>query len=436
MTMTTTRTTTTTMTFVLAAAALGACNWTKFDDLADQTWVDATGKPDVKSADWGVAIQRGADSTNSQNGGTLAVIGAGSTNTFSELTYDESGKSHFAPTSLALGAQGIMTLDSPTIFLANPASSEVSLVTSGSSGSIVVAGGKDTLTARQLFVTNTSLRNTATIPPKADAATYLQPKEFPGLPGSNPPPAPIVGVGDVVMGTILNIPTSSPQPACRLSDGINAIQIRALGAVPATVGATDDLLAWSMDGRVFRYTGDVFNGCSDVAPPTAPQFVPALGNKPAFKPDVGSQILKIDPTRVLLEGRDAAGGGFLQVFNSNTLAPIGNAVTVPGVRAAAILDVDGTTYVVAGYPTAVVAGKKAGQVLIFKIGATGLEPTQVATLNDAQPEDAQSFGRAVTVMPYRGKNVIAVAADNEVFVYFRATLEDGSDLYGETRQGK
>jgi len=73
---------------------------------------------------------------------------------------------------------------------------------------------------------------------------------------------------------------------------------------------------------------------------------------------------------------------------------------------------------------------------VFSLGATGVGATQVATLNDAQPEDNQAFGRAVTVIPYRGKNVIAVSADNEIFVYFRATLEDGTDLYAETRQGK
>jgi len=313
------------------------------------------------------------------------------------------------------------------------------LVTSGSSGSIVVAGGVDTLTVRQLFVTNTSLHNTVTLPPTPAAATYLQPKEFPALPGSNPPPAPIVGVRDVVMGTILNIPNGSPQPACRLSDGANGIDIQALGAAPA--GATDDLLAWSADGRVFRYTGDVFNGCADADPATAPLFTPAAADKPAFTPGPGSQILPIDATRVLLVGQSdpqKSRASFLQVFESTatTLKPLGNAITTEGLRSAAILDVAGAKYVVAGYPTALAGTKKAGQVLIYRIGASGLETTQVATFNDAQPEDNQSFGRAVTVMPYRGKNVIAVAADNEIFVYFRATLEDGSDLYGETRQGK
>jgi hypothetical protein len=39
-------------------------------------------------------------------------------------------------------------------------------------------------------------------------------------------------------------------------------------------------------------------------------------------------------------------------------------------------------------------------------------------------------------MPFNGKQVIAVAADNEIFVYFRVQLADGTPLYDETRQGR
>jgi hypothetical protein len=75
-------------------------------------------------------------------------------------------------------------------------------------------------------------------------------------------------------------------------------------------------------------------------------------------------------------------------------------------------------------------------VLLYRISATGLDSTAVATLNDAQPENNESFGRAVAAMPYHGTSLIAVAADNEIFVYFRANLSDGNQLYPETRQGR
>jgi hypothetical protein len=424
----------TTMTFLLAAATLAGCNWATFDDLADETWAHSTGKPDKeKAADWGVAIQRGAASSESGASGRLAVIGAGAAS-YSELSYDETGSSSASVNSIALGQQGIMTLDSPAILLASPVSSEVSLVTSGNSGSIVVASGEHTLAVRQLFTTTTSLGNSVTIGVKPDAAVYMQPAEFASLPGIVPAPAPLVAVADIVLGTIVGLPSGTPQPACKLVDGSNQVQIRALGAVTAGAGPTDDVLVWNgADGRLLRYPGSVFNGCVTAAP----LFQPDLALKPAFRPSVGSQILKIDATRVLLQGHqdpNTGSGGFLQIFNSDTLAPIGNAVTTEGVRSAAILDTGTAQYVVAGYPTATVNTKKTGQVLIFRIGASGLETTQAGALYDAQPEDNQSFGRSVTVMPYRGKNVIAVSADNEVFVYFQARLQDGSELYGETRQ--
>jgi hypothetical protein len=39
-------------------------------------------------------------------------------------------------------------------------------------------------------------------------------------------------------------------------------------------------------------------------------------------------------------------------------------------------------------------------------------------------------------MPFNGQNVIAVAAGNEIFVYFRADLGDGTALYDDRRTGK
>jgi NADPH2:quinone reductase len=72
---------------------------------------------------------------------------------------------------------------------------------------------------------------------------------------------------------------------------------------------------------------------------------------------------------------------------------------------------------------------KAGETLLVHGGTSGIGTTAM-TLHDAQPERGQQFGRAVAVMPFNGEPVIAVAADNEVFVYFR------SALYGETRTGR
>lgn len=424
---------------ISASLSIGACNWTEFDDIASKTWVDASAKPDgVKSSDWGVAIQRGADAGEAGSSGTLAVIGAGE-GSYAELEYNAQGSASFKSNSLALGDQGIMTLDSPPILLASPKNAEVALVTTGNSSSIVVATGVHTLLVRQLFVTQTTLGDGAGIGTTPDAAAYLQPKPFPGG-DQNPGPEPLVAVGDVVMGTIYMLPNGQRQPACKLTDGANPIQVRAIAAVPGP-GTTDDFLVWNgADGKLLKYHGDdAFNGCTTVAPvaPTATQ------TKPAFAPGHGSQILKIDATHVLLQGhQDIAKGNasFMQVYDISTLQPVGMPIAAEGLRSAAVLTVGATSYAVAGYPLTTHDGAStAGEVQIFELAPTtqGIaSATPTATLHDAQPEANQQFGRSVAVMPYNGKNVIAVSADNEVFVYFRANRADGQAIYDESRQGK
>src|SRR5689334_24107145 len=118
---------------LVAFASLAACKWTEFDDLKGQTWVDSTEKPNLKSADWGVAIQRGADAGESGESGTIAVIGAGP-GTYSELAYKASGAASLQGSGLTLSNLGIMTLDTQPILLASPTSSEVALVTTGDGG--------------------------------------------------------------------------------------------------------------------------------------------------------------------------------------------------------------------------------------------------------------------------------------------------------------
>jgi hypothetical protein len=111
---------------------------------------------------------------------------------------------------------------------------------------------------------------------------------------------------------------------------------------------------------------------------------------------------------------------------------IGAARTENGVKNAAMFTLDGKLYVAAGYPGAIVEGTSgAGHVLVFEVDmTTGVGTNAVLTLHDAQPDSNQAFGRAITVMPFDGKPVLVVAADNEVFTYFRTTL------YDETRAGR
>ena len=416
----------TTMLFLAAGtAALGACKWTEFDDLQNQTWVGSTEKPNIRSSDYGVAIQRGAKLTS---GGTLVVIGANQP-TYSELAYDERGGSKLTSNTLELNTQfGIGTLDAQPIVLADPSTDDIALLVNGGGSQILGLVGTGTLERHDLFIA----------PSTVDAATYLQPPKRPDNSMSQPP-RPLVASGDYVLGVF-----TSPEPAvdsmsmhlrCRLAEGSAPITPRALGAARVSDPNVDDVIAWGTNGKLYRYEGTKsFNGCGTTSPPVL------ASHDAGFKPEHGSQILSIDATHVLIQGHhDADDTNLLQVYDANMLTAVGGPVSLPKLRNAAILDTGSQKYVIAGYPGEIVGGATAGAVRLFKVSpATGIDPNPAAVLNDAQPENNESFGRAVAAVPYNGKQVVAVAANNEIFMYFRLDTTDGTamPIYGETRQGR
>lgn len=417
----------TTMLFLAAgAAALGACKWTEFDDLQNETWVGSTEKPNVRSADYGIALQRGA---KTPSGGTLIVIGANQP-TYSELEYDAKGGSKLTSNTLELNTQfGVGTIDAQPIVLADPSSDDIAFIVNGGGSQILGLVGTGQLDRHDLFVA----------PSNVDAATYMQPPAR--FDNAMPqPPRPLVASGEFVLGVFTN-----PEPAvdgsgmhvrCRLTDAGTSITPRALGAARVSNPSVDDVIAWGANGKLYRYKGDVFNGCS-----TAPTV---LGSHDVgFRPEHGSQILAIDATHVLLQGHhdaDPADADLLQVYDAMTMNPVGGAVSLGKLRTAAILDTGAQKYVIAGYPAAIPPnqGVASGVVMLFKVSAAGIDSQPAAVLSDAQPEANQSFGRAVAAVPYNGKQVVAVAANNEIFMYFRLNTTDGTamPIYGETRQGR
>jgi hypothetical protein len=398
------RTPTIIVSLAAVASLAGGCKWTDFDDLADETWVDSTEKPDVKSSDYGIAIQRSSRS-GAGSGGRLVVLGAG-TATYSELAYSPAGESSFPATSFELIAKAnIPNIGTQPLLLADPDSDNTSLVVQSDNGVAILFGSQGIITAYQLF--------SVAMP---TAATYMRTP-------TQSKAQPLVAVGDTVYGAVLpELPGGTPQPSCKLIDGgspTTALQIRALGVVKVSA-TTDDVLAWDASGKLYRFPSSVFGGC---ATPQAHSAVVDTG----FMPDLASQILSLSDTTVVLQGH-RGDNGFLRAFSSpasNAIAALGEASMMGKVRSATILRVGTDSFVVAGAPTALVDGKSAGHVQVFGVDpATGLDTLAAMTLSDAQPENNQSFGRSVVAMPFKDKQVIAVAADNEVFVYFRTALYD------------
>lgn len=417
------------LSFVLIATLAVGCKWTDFDDLEDETWVSTIGKPNSDSSDYGVALARGLKT--SASGGKLVVLGSGQAQ-YTEQVFSGNGDSELA-NPLKLNSQfAIGNLDAQPILISDPASDDVSLVTPSGGTSIFLFTPNSAVKMHQVFG-----------PASPDAAVYLDPPARADMPGSDPPAQPIVGSGDAVYGAYTLTDTPNVQPKCPLVDDMNqAISIRGLGAARITQTATDDLVVWTATGKLLIYPGDVFNGAlpfgtscgvdamSAKASPLAGATVVDTG----FMPAKGSQIQMIDGKYALLIGHKDVGdsASFLAVYDVTAGAPgavtptrIGTPVTAPDLRTATLLDAPTGRFIAAGYPTATFDGVRAGHVLLYPFDTTtGISATPAATLNDAQPENDQAFGRALVAFPFNGKNVLAVSADNEVFVYFRTTLYD------------
>ena len=420
---------------VLALATGAGCKWTEFDDLENQTWVSSTQKPNGDSTDYGVAMQR---AQRNATGGKLVVIGASQAQ-FTELVYAPNGDETLAPTALKLNTQfGIGNLDTQPILLADPTptSDDVSLVVNSGGQSIAVLTGSGGLIAHQVFG-----------PEQPDAATYMVPPPRVDQPALPTPAQVLVGAVDGLYGAFV-ANTPNPQPKCQLVDETStAITVRSLGTARVSSQTYDDVVVWGVTttgtpaGKLLLYPGSVFNGPPPVGDGTCSVMTqPLVLSTPlatTFVPGKGSQILVIDGTHFVVVGHKDLGtpDSFLALFKidpvAKSFAVVGTPVTLPDLRTAAIYD-DGTKkYVVAGYPTALFDGVKAGHVMVFPLDLTnGIDGTPAMTLNDAQPEDQQQFGRAIAVTPFNGHPAIAVAADNEIFFYYR------TQLYDETRTGK
>jgi hypothetical protein len=439
----------------------GACKWTEFDDLRDEAWVHATSKPDgSKSNNWGVAIVRGK--ATSDAGGRLAVFGSAQSR-LNEISFDANGVAKQLDEQ-NLGNIGIANLSIEPIVIADPSGDDFALVTQGSAQQVVVAAGGDSNLIQ--FIINGATQ--------VDAAAYVR------APAIDSPVAragrtaqaaqPVIGSGNTLFGTFFT-PPESPfnQVRCTITNGADPINIRGLAAVPSpetpalNSTPTDDIAIWASDGNMYVLDGHLFNGARsgdplapgtelcpagvlDIAVGTATVIKSAAviaptGVTAGFIPDSGSltQILPIDGRFAVLHGH-TSGDDFLALWDfeaggATAGALVGSVVAEPGIRSIDLFrDEDtGSTFVVAGYPNAIVDGVQAGKIQVYEIDtATGVDPTAIETIFQSQAEDGQAFGRAVAVFEYNGLPVIAVAANNEVFTYFRTPTLYNTDR----RQGR
>lgn len=374
------------------------CNWMEFDDLADTTWVHAQGKPgDVGASDYGVAIANAGDTTTMNAGGKLAVLSNDSPN-YSTLAYDASGGVRLGPNPQGLGNHFITSLGQAPI-LVSDATGKIAIVAPAiDAGNIAVVLG----------------------PPDTPADMPFQSMDAPDA--------------AVFSGTTLIVAAG---PNLFVLDGMTAARkcvandVQGQPLTTAALGAGDDpnkVYVWTKTGKFFAYDKAQLLACTTT--PVTP--IGALEFASGFMPGPGARVHFVPGTTfAILIGRVAnmsAGSAF--VVQTTTLSQVGTTQDVAGMRSSVVGKFGDPgaekTYLVVGYPDRTVEAVVAGQVQFYEIDAAGAI-TLSMLLSDAEPENTQLFGRGLAVLRYNNKDILAVAASNEIFTYFRTTL------YAETR---
>lgn len=368
----------------LGLLAASGCKWTDFDDLEGETWVRSVEKPNDDSSDFGIALARGAGP------GKLAVLGANQAQYF-ELALDPTRSVDTQdPQLLDPAAPGVALEQS--ILITNDSgigSAEVALVSAARDGIYVLRGANELTPSGSPIAGTDGPLSAATFGPTTDPAQR----------------APIV-----VAGTQAYF--SEAGAAC----DVGPAPVHGIGATSG-----NRIVVWG-GGEVRSYDVTAPGTCAAAGTPIATTYVPTAG----------SRILMADDTHALLVGHQGVTNtvGYLALcdLTAATCTALADGAR-DGLRTAALLTVGSQPYVFLGYPQANPGGATSGQVEGRKLdvaNATTPFGSVEITLHDAQPDESnQQFGRALAATEVDGIDILAVGADNEVFVYFR------TKLYGE-----
>lgn len=375
-------------------ALVTGCSWGGFDDLQNSMWVSSMEKPNVGSSDYATAI---VGATSGTGGGRLAVTG-NSVPTYSTLAYDMKGGVKLGPNPQKLGVHFIATLSDQPI-----------LVSDGAGKIALVAPGID-------------VGNIAVVVGDADSVAD-QP-----FPSTNPPTAAaFFGQALVIAaGSTLFVQDGGMVKACTATDG----------AAPVTISALerDDQMvwAWATTGQVFGYDGaSLATTCttSGTPPNLGATVLAGATQAPTGNPKIMISGTSTDAHQWAVVASDSAAGPMISVVDLRAHAVVGTGLGVEGMAATTLLDTGTATFVAIGLPRAMVGSVTTGQVELHALDTTtgALDATAAETLNDAQPDANQVFGRALTTMTFNDKSILVVAASNEVFAYYR------TQLYADTR---
>ncbi len=432
---------------IVAPLLLGAgCNWTVFDDLADETWVDRVTKPDATSSrQYGEVVL----ATPQRTAGTNLVVVGRAQASISQLQYD------------ADGTRRPVTSIDPTeplrfvTFAENPAfavDSDTSLI------ALTVVQGENADPTRIGVYDGSALDATG---PK-ESIVLAQPAGSPAranILAEGIAFASLAGIGmpDKKELVVARGPTLLLINDYELTDGTFAIngcthgadwsyevavgEVNAANAGPELIIATGGERRDSMPKILIVSPSTVDTAYT--APPPCVTLGELISAELPTSGELGTQLVTARfPDDAATELQDdliyAApslnkvfvrfGSGQTTEINAGDQgSDFGDAVAVGD------LDGDGVPEVIVGAPKADRGATNGGAVYVYSYDDTASSKfRQVAVLGPAQAAAEERFGKSVTVAPFGTgtDNVLVVGAEGEVFTFFRTAL------YPDVRTGR
>lgn len=442
-----------TRSFVLGTAVVcalgGACNWSTFDELADEAWVDRVEKPGATdSRQYGVALV----SPPSPNAGAHAFVLGKSRASLSTLSYDDEGKRLAVNAIDPRQSLSFAAFPERPALAGDPDSDRVAFT--------VVRGENVDPTGVAVYDART-LENLKSVVLNAQAEVdgvmrvniYAEGINFGTVPGFG-------------MDTIKELAVARGPQLVIIQDYSEADSGTTFAVKGCNTGAD-----WSYATIIANVIDDTVHA--------GPEILIATGEE---RRDGASEILVLDPTAItdpyemgtacptgvvasIVSGEGAMDLGsrlvaaqFPDVVDPDPLAPLddliysapslnkvfvrfggGAAVEItPGdsgsdfgdaITVADLFDGDGIPELIIGAPRSDPEGiANGGSVYIYRFHAAPTPGFDLAMrLHPAEPADEERFGKSVTVAPFGltgSKKVLMVGAEGEVFTYFRTSETD------------
>lgn len=427
----------------------GACNWTVFDDLADETWVDRVTKPEAtESRQYGEVVL----ATPTRGPGTNLVVVGRSRPSISQLEYDAAGLrqpvTSIDPTDplafVSFAENPAFAVDSDTDRIAftivQGENADPTRIAVYDGGALSATGPSRSIILPQFAGT----------PPRANILAE-------GITFANLPTHP-AGGNDKKELVIARANTLLVIQDFELADGgASTFAILgcthadawgyevAVGDVDATHPGPEIILGGGGERRDGPSRIQIIAPEQVSTPYTAPGGCNALAElTSAEQPiDLGSQLAVARfPDDAATEGLDDLvysapsinkvfvrfGSGQTAEINAGDQgSDFGDAIAI------ADLDGDDRPELIIGAPKADRGATNGGAVYVFTYDdAAANKFRQVLVLGPAEATAEERFGKSVAVAPFGTgtDKVLAVGAEGEVFTYFRTTL------YPDVRTGR